>query len=82
MCHYKGNILKFPLANAIHCCTNTYHVIKWKQHKQTVQKVGTSMHVNIENFDIMNGKAINRSKISGSHSGDDEDSHFWDATPC
>lgn len=80
--HYKGNILKFPLANAIHSYMNTYHVIKWKEHEQTVQKSGTSMQVNIEYFDIMNVKAINRSKSWGSHSGDDEDSHFWDVTPC
>jgi len=38
------------------------------------------MHINIDSFDIMNVKAINRSNIWGSHSVDDEDSCFRDVT--
>jgi hypothetical protein len=36
---------------------------KWKEYKETVQKSGTVMHVNIEYFDITNVKAINISNI-------------------
>lgn len=54
---------------------------KWKEHKETVQKSGIIMHVNIKYFDIMNVKSNNRSNIWGSHSVDDEDSCFRDMTP-
>jgi len=76
----QGQYFKIPISK----CQSPLHEhlpsYTWKEHKETVWKSGTIMNINIDSFDIMNAKAINRSNIWGSHSVDDEDSCFRDVT--
>lgn len=59
----QGQYFEIPISICHSFLHEHFPSYKWKEHKKTVQKSGTIMHVNIEYFDIMNVKAINRSNI-------------------
>jgi hypothetical protein len=59
----QGQYFEIPISKCHSFLHEHLPSYKWKEHKETVQKSGTIMNVNIKYFDITNVKTINRSNI-------------------